>query len=115
MYGKTLQKIHQQENFLKRHLLLHTGNLLTLNAFWSTAKSAIPPQHYKEMPNVMKKTCQICNVVDTRPCLKLRGTTSIVNLGSFSCNSSNVVYLICNKCFNGEGNCIGETSTKFRI
>ena len=55
MYGETLQKIHQLENFLKLHLLLHAGNLLTLNAFLSTAKSSIPPQHYKDIPNVMKK------------------------------------------------------------
>ena len=44
------------------------------------------------------------------------GNTSIVNPGSFSCNSSNVVYLTsCNKCLSGEGNYIGETSTKFRF
>ena len=55
MHGETLQKIHQQENFSQLHLLLHTGNLLTLDALWSTAKSEIPPQHYKEIPNVMKK------------------------------------------------------------
>ena len=55
MYGETLQKIHQQENILKLHLLLHTGNLQTLYAAWSTAMSAMPPQHYKEIPNVVKK------------------------------------------------------------
>ena len=62
------------------------------------------------------KRCQICDLIDTRPCLTLPGTTSIVKPGSFSCNSSNVVYLIsCNKCLIGEGNYIGETSTKFRF
>ena len=55
MYGETLQKIHQQENFSKLLLLLHTGILLPINAFLSTAKSAIPPQYYKEIPNVVKK------------------------------------------------------------
>ena len=44
------------------------------------------------------------------------GSTSIVKQGSFSCNSSNVVYsLTCNKCINGEGNYIGETSRKFQF
>ena len=58
--------------------------------------------------------CQICNLMDTRPCLSLSGPTSIVNPGSFSCNSFNVLYLIsCNKCFSREGNYIGETSSKF--
>ena len=33
MYVETLQKIQQRLNFLKLHLLLHTGNVLTLNAF----------------------------------------------------------------------------------
>ena len=55
MYAESLQKIHQQENFLKLNLLLHTGNLLTLNATWSTAMSAIPPQQYKEIPKLMIK------------------------------------------------------------
>ena len=58
------------------------------------------------------KRCQICNLIDTRPCLTLPGTTSIAKPGSFSCNSSKVVYLITfNKCLNGEDNYIGETST----
>ena len=62
------------------------------------------------------KRCKVCNLIDTRPRLTPPGTTSIVKPGSFSCNSSNVVYLIsCNKCFSGEGNYIGETSTKFRF
>ena len=55
MYGETLQKVQQQENFQKLHVLLHTGNLLTLNVFSSAAKSAIPPQHYKEILNVIQK------------------------------------------------------------
>ena len=63
-----------------------------------------------------EKRCQICNLIHTRQCLTLPGTTSIVKPVSFSCNFSNVVYLItCNKCFNGEGNYICETSTKFRF
>ena len=62
------------------------------------------------------KRYRICNVIDTRPSLTLPETTSIVIPGSFSCYSSNVVYLIsCKKCCNGEGNYIGETSTKFRL
>ena len=62
------------------------------------------------------KRCQICNLIDTRPAFTLPGTTSIVEQGSFSCNSSNVVYLVtCNKCCNGKGNYVGETSTKFRF
>ena len=63
-----------------------------------------------------EKRCQLCNIIDTRPCLTLPGTTSIAKPASFSCNSSNVVYLItCNKCFNREDNYISETSTKFRL
>ena len=62
------------------------------------------------------KRCQICHLVDTKPSFTLPGTTSIVKPGSFSYNSSNVVYFItCNKCYNGEGNCVGETTTKFRL
>ena len=55
MYRETLQKIHHQEDYLKLHVLLHTGNNLTLDAFWSTAKSTMPPQHYKEILNMMQK------------------------------------------------------------
>ena len=55
MFGETLQKLQQQENFKKLHVLLHTGNLLTLNEFSSATKSAIPPQHYKEIFNVIQK------------------------------------------------------------
>ena len=60
------------------------------------------------------KRCQICYLIDTRPSFTLPRSTSIVKPGSFSCNSSNAVYLItCNKCCNGEVNYIGETSTKY--
>ena len=51
----------------------------------------------------------------TRPSFTLPVTTSIVKPGSFLCNSPNVVCLITRKCFNGEGNYIGETTTEFRF
>ena len=37
------------------HLLLHTGYLLALNAFWSTVRSTIPSQHCLENFNVIQK------------------------------------------------------------
>ena len=42
------------EKLKKLKLLLHSGILLTLNVTRSTAMSAMPPQHYKNIPNVMK-------------------------------------------------------------
>ena len=62
------------------------------------------------------KRCQISNLVDTRPSFTLPGSPSIIKPGSFSCNSSYLVYLIsCHESCDGEGNYIGETSTKFRF
>ena len=62
----------------------------------------------------MKSRCQICNIIDTRPCLKIPGTNITVRPGNYYCNSSNVIYLIkCKKC--DTGNYIGETSTFFRL
>ena len=62
----------------------------------------------------MKSRCQICNIIDTRPSLKIPGTHITVRPGNYHCNSSNVIYLIkCKKC--DSGNYIGETSTFFRL
>ena len=62
----------------------------------------------------MKSRCQICNIIDTRPSLKIPGTYITVRPGNYYCNSSNVIYLIkCKKC--DSGNYIGETSTFFRL
>ena len=58
----------------------------------------------------MKSTCQMCEIIDTRPSLKIPGTNITVRPGNYYCNSSNVIYLIkCKKCYSG--NYIGETST----
>ena len=62
----------------------------------------------------MKPRCQICNIIDTRPSLKIPGTNITVRPGNYYCNLSNVIYLIkCKKC--DSGNHIGETSTFFRL
>ena len=62
----------------------------------------------------MKSRCQICNIIDTRPSLKIPGTNITVRPGNYYCNSSNVIYLIkCKKC--DSGNYIGETSTFCRL
>ena len=61
-----------------------------------------------------KSRCQICNIIDTRPSLKIPGTNITVWPDNYYCNSSNVIYLIkCKKC--DSGNYIGETSTFFRL
>ena len=58
----------------------------------------------------MKSRCQICNIIDTRPRLKIPVVNIPVRPGNYYCNSSNVIYLIkCKKCESG--NYIGETST----
>ena len=62
----------------------------------------------------MKSRCQICNIVDIRPSLKIPGTNITVRPGNYYCNSSNVIYLIkCKKC--DLGNYIGETFTFIRL
>ena len=61
----------------------------------------------------MKSRCQICNIIDTRPSLKIPGTNITVRPGNHYCNSSNVIYLIKCKKYDS-GNYIGETSTFFR-
>ena len=62
----------------------------------------------------MKSRCQICNIIDTRPSLKIPGTNIAVRTANYYCNSSNVIYLIkCMKC--DSGNYIDETSTFFRL
>ena len=62
----------------------------------------------------MKSRCQICNIIDTRPSLKIPGTNITVRPGNYYCNSSYVIYLIkCKKC--DSGNYIGETSTFIRL
>ena len=50
----------------------------------------------------MKSRCQICNIIDIRPSLKIPGTNIAVRPGNYYCNSSNVIYLIkCKKCHSG--------------
>ena len=62
----------------------------------------------------MKYRCQICNIIDTRPSLKIPGINITVRPSNYYCNSSNVIYLIkCKNCHSG--NYIGETSTFFRL
>ena len=62
----------------------------------------------------MKSRCQISNIIDTRPSLKIPGANITVRPGNYYCNSSNVIYLIkCKKC--DSGNYIGETSTFLRL
>ena len=62
----------------------------------------------------MKSRCQICNIIDTRPSLKIPGNNITVRSGNYYCNSSNFIYLI--KCKNCDsGNYIGETSTFLRL
>ena len=62
----------------------------------------------------MKSRCQICNIIDSRPRLKIPGTYKTVRPGNNYCYSSNVIYLIkCKKC--ASGNYIGETSTFIRL
>ena len=62
----------------------------------------------------MKSRCQICNIIDTRPSLKISGTNITLRPGNYYCNSSNVIYLIqCKKC--DSGNYIGVTSTFLRL
>ena len=61
----------------------------------------------------MKSRCQVCNIIDTRPILKIQGPNIAVRPGNYYCNSSSVIYLIkCKKCDSGKY--IGETSTVFR-
>ena len=62
----------------------------------------------------MKSRCQLCNIIDTRPSLKIPGTNITERPGNYYCNSSNVIYLIkCKKC--DSGNCIDETYTFLRL
>ena len=62
----------------------------------------------------MTSRCQFCNIIDTRPSLKIPGTNITVRPGNYYCNSSNVIYLIkCKKCVSG--NKIGEISTFLRL
>ena len=62
----------------------------------------------------MKFRCQICNIIDTRPSLKIPGTKITVRPGNYYCSSSNVIYLMkCKKC--DSANYIGETSTFIRL
>ena len=62
----------------------------------------------------MKSKCRICNIIDTRPSLKIPGTDITVRPGKYYCNSSNVIYL--NKCKKCDSrNYIGEASTFFRL
>ena len=62
----------------------------------------------------MKYSCKICNIIDTRPSLKIPGNNIAVRPGNYYCNSSNVIYLTkCKKC--DSGNYIVETSTFFRL
>ena len=59
----------------------------------------------------MKSRYQICDMMDTRPSLKIPGTDIAVQPGNY--NSSNVIYLIkCKRC--DTGNYIGETITIFK-
>ena len=61
----------------------------------------------------IKSRCQICNVIDNRPSLKIPGTNTTMRPGNNYCNSSNVIYVIkCKKCDSGKY--IGEKSTFLR-
>ena len=61
----------------------------------------------------MKFRCQICNIIDTRPSLKIPGTKITVRHSNYSCNTS-VIYLIKSKKCDSV-NYIGKTSTIFRL
>ena len=116
MYGETLHKIHHQKKLIKTPPIIAYRQPPNPKRIPIHSKVSNTTTTLQGNSKCDEKRCQICNLIDTRPCLTLPGTTSIVKPGSFSCNSSNVVYLIsCNKCFNGKGNYIDETSTKFRF
>ncbi|CAI9619539.1 unnamed protein product, partial [Staurois parvus] len=57
-----------------------------------------------------KKRCKLCNQIN--PSKSVRHSKGIFNIsGSYSCTSSNVVYLIqCRKC--SKGSYVGETGQK---
>ena len=62
----------------------------------------------------MKFRCQIFNIIDTRPSLKIPGTKITVRPGNYNCSSYDVIYLMkCKKC--DSANYIGETSTFIRL
>ena len=101
-----------------KHLFSSTticANRLSPNHRQMLVKTKISStQTYTVNNKCMKSRCQICNIDDTQPSLKIPVTNIAVRPGNYYCNSSNVIYLMkCKKC--DSGNYIFETSTFFRL
>ena len=108
----TLQRYAGRQALVQQHNSAHVDNCQTSSKSLSRQES---PLHQPLLAKrCMTARCQICEVMDARPSLKIKGADFIVRPGNYNCNSSNVVYLIkCKKC--DSDNYIGEASTIFRL